>query len=360
MADDSGILSVDFLTGITIFMIAFIWVATMVPGLFIGLKSSSIDYDAVAYRTGVILAEDPGSPAGPPADSVSWEFLADSNKADLKRFGLAVSKDTPGILDKNKVNRFFCSTVFSYPDDYRKRVIFGDYPYRFNISLRTAGESRVKSAGDTVPEGHGYIRRDAKIKSTSNATIDTRMIQEFGYNNSEDVLSHQFSIRINSTKLLNGDIKDPAYQINPQKDQIIINITDLDTQPVQPPVMPAQATEANLTQIRFYRSSFGETDLHDLGVYDVTTYLYVDGKPVPTHPLPDPCPVNKEVSMIFSPSFFRYAASSDTIYVNLTFRTDPAQQYLNSSGSGPFDYNYNPANVTQPALRDAVMEVAVW
>ena len=62
MTDDSGIQSIDFLAGFTIFMVAFIWVATMVPGLFIGIQSYTIDYDAVAYRTGVILAEDPGQP----------------------------------------------------------------------------------------------------------------------------------------------------------------------------------------------------------------------------------------------------------------------------------------------------------
>ena len=42
-------------------MIAFIYVATLVPSLFIGLQSRTIDYDAVAYRTGVILVEDPGN-----------------------------------------------------------------------------------------------------------------------------------------------------------------------------------------------------------------------------------------------------------------------------------------------------------
>jgi hypothetical protein len=333
----------------------------MVPGLFIGLKSSTIDYDAVAYRTGVILAEDPGNPAGPPADSTPWEFLADSNKVDIKRFGLAVSKDTPGILDENKVNRFFCSTVFSYPGDYQKRVIFGDYPYWFNISLRSAGDNAALSVGDSVPEGHGYIRRIVKIKSPSNATIDTPMISGHGYNNSESVSFHQFSLQINGTKLLSGDIRDPAYQINPQKDQITINITGLDTQPVRPPgplVIPAKV---NLTQIRFYRAPSGDTDLYDLAVNDLTPYIYVDGTPVSTHPLPDPRPEVKEsVSMVFGPSFFKYATPSDTIYVNLTFGLDSPQQYLNSTISGPFDYNYNPANVTQPALQDAVMEVAVW
>jgi hypothetical protein len=361
MADDSGNLSVDFLAGFTIFMIAFIWVATMVPGLFIGLKSSGIDYDAVAYRTGVILVEDPGSPAGPPADSTPWEFLADSNKADVKRFGLAVSKDAPNVLDPGKVNRFFCTTVFSYPDDYRKRAIFGDYPYRFNISLRTVGDDTIRAVGNIPPEGYGYIRRDVKIMSTSNASIGPEMIKEFGFNNSEMVTFHQFVLKINGSELVNGAEPDPAYQINPQKNQITINITGLDTQPVRSPepwIIPANA---NLTNIRFFKSPYGESGVYDLAVYDVVPYLYIDGNAVATRPLPVPRPEVKEsVSLIFPPGFFKYAAPTDTIYVNLTFGLDSPQQYLNSSLTRPFDYNYNPANVTHPALRDAVMEVAVW
>jgi hypothetical protein len=354
-------LSIDFLTGFTIFLVAFIWVATMVPGLFIGLRSSTIDYDAVAYRTGVILAEDPGNPSGPPVDSAPWESLADGNKVDIKRFGLAISKDAPRILDENKVNRFFCSTAYSYPDDYRPRVIFGDYPYLFNISLRITGEDTIRSVGDVVPEDHGYIRRDVMIKSPSNATIDTPMIMAHGYTTTENATFHQFSIQINGTKLLKGDITDPAYQINPLKDRIVINITGLDTQPVRPSGLGVTPAEANLTQIRFYKSPYGESELYDLGVYDVNPYLYVDGTRVATRPLPEPRPeVVENVSMIFWPSFFKYATPTDTIYVNLTFGLDSPQQYLNSTISGPFDYNYNPANVTQPSLNNAYMEVAVW
>jgi hypothetical protein len=359
MADDSGMLSLDFLAGFTIFMVAFIWVATMVPGLFIGLKSNSIDYDAVAYRTGVILAEDPGNPVGPPIDSTPWEFLADSNKIDIKRFGLAVSKETPGILDSDKVHRFFCATVFSYPDDYRKRVIFGDYPYQFNITLRSFEENRAQSVGMIPPEGYGFIHRAVKIKSPSNATIDTARIQTYHYYTSENASFHPLSIQINNSRLLRDEIRDPKYQIDSQKDRITINITGLDTQPVRDlTVTPAKA---NLTGIRFYKTYTGDTDLQDLSVNDLATYLYIDGVPVTTHPFPDPRPeVRENISMIFGPSFFQSAAPTDTITIVLRFGLDSPQRYLNSTQTGAFDYDYNPANVTQPALKDAVMEVAVW
>jgi len=65
MTDDAGNLSIDFLVGFTIFLLAFIWVVSLIPGLLIGLQSYTVDYDAVAYRTGVILVEDPGEPALP-------------------------------------------------------------------------------------------------------------------------------------------------------------------------------------------------------------------------------------------------------------------------------------------------------
>jgi hypothetical protein len=60
MSNDSANLSIDFMIGFTIFMIGFIWVVSMIPGLLINLQGYTIDYDAVAYRTGVILVEDPG------------------------------------------------------------------------------------------------------------------------------------------------------------------------------------------------------------------------------------------------------------------------------------------------------------
>ena len=107
MHDEAGNLSLDFLVGFTIFLLAFIWVATMVSGIMVNLQSSHIDYDAVAYRTGVILVEDPGSQASP-----SWELYRDSQKYEISRFGLAVSKDAPGLLSQDKINRFSAHRLF--------------------------------------------------------------------------------------------------------------------------------------------------------------------------------------------------------------------------------------------------------
>ena len=361
MTDDSAILSVDFLVGFTIFLIAFIWVATLVPSLFLGVSSTSIDYDAVAYRTGVILAEDPGATSN--ATTVPWELTTD--KRDVLRFGLAVSKDTPNILDENKINQFFCSTAFIYPDDYRTRAIFGDYPYSFNISLRTAGENQVWMVGDIIPNNYGYIRRDVKIKGPSNATIDQAMINTRGYYNTANVSLNVFSIQLNSS-LLAGPLtnqiidptKDPAYQINLQSDEIIINITGLDQSPPRITPLGLNPTDTNLTAINFYQVPYGYSGISPW--YPSPDYsLYTDGNLTPAIP----ANVTGNISMIFGPGFFQTLPDDSVAYVNLTFGTNPGyspHQYLNNTLTGPFPYDYSTADVTQPALKDAVMEVAVW
>ena len=200
MIDDTANLSIDFLVGFTIFIVAFIYVATLIPGLMLGLQSNTIDYNAVAYRTGVILVEDPGSP-------VSWEnngiYSDNYIQTNGIRFGLALSKDTPNILSQQKLNRFFCST-FVYPEDYRSRAVFGNYPYLFNISLQIAGNTITQSIGDVLPDGYGYVRRVVQLKGWSNATIGSSTIQALNYDNKTNVTTHSFFIQINSTDLLNN------------------------------------------------------------------------------------------------------------------------------------------------------------
>ena len=222
MTSDSGNLSIDFLAGFTIFMIAFIWVISMIPGLLVNLQGYTIDYDAVAYRTGVILAEDPGEPSLP-TSVIPWENLISRN--GVVRFGLAVSKDTPDILSRKKVDRFFCSSVFSYPSDYQNRSIFGDYPYQFNISLIELGSTnppRYIGGGMPATSSTGYIRRLVRIKEPAVAVVNANSTAhpEFlskatnaTYEGNETV--HEFSILINKTELLKDKILDPVYQINP-------------------------------------------------------------------------------------------------------------------------------------------------
>jgi PKD repeat protein len=371
MTDENGNLSIDFLAGFTIFMVAFIWVVTMIPGLMIGLQSYTIDYDAVAYRTGVILVEDPGWPVSPP-----WESFNDMQKYNVTRFGLALSKDTPNILSQDKVNRFFCETAFIFPDDYRTRVIFGDYPYGFNISLIDLG-GQNRSRGDGLPDSYGTIRRLVKIKGTSNATIGKAKYTAYpsSYIKADNVTTHVFSILIDNPKLLTA-VTDPLYQIDPSREQIVVNITDLKSTITEfPPDITRNTSTIVLQNVMVYKrdgNSYSNIPLSS------SEYPYVDGSSTRIPAMP--YSVSDNVTLKFSPRFFDLMkAQSSQIYIALRFDVTPPSTFLNNTqplpdfnnldgaltfsnntNTTPFNYNYDPINVTQPYLRDAVLEVAVW
>jgi hypothetical protein len=365
MSDDSGILSIDFLVGFTIFLIAFIWVLSIIPGLLIGLQAFTIDYDAVAYRTGVILVEDPGEPS-------SWEvapYNENYDKTDVLRFGLAVSRDDPNILSQDKVNRFFDTATFNYPDDYHNRSIFGDYPYRFNISLRQIGDNgSMQSIGDILPEGYGYIRRFVKIKSMSYATIDgsnpTTLSFINGKNSPADgnETTHIFSILLNNTALTGkaSQIKDPSYQIIPAQESFMINLTNL-----QSTMWPDRESCFNIS-----------LKTGDIWVSDGSNQINFNEPvidEVPVYLTNSPQTIERNVSIRYNTTAYKTGLNWEApqIYIYIKFYLDktgscpfPGSRFLNSTVTKPFDhpfdYNYDPKNVTQPQLRDAVVEVAVW
>jgi len=372
MPNNNANLSIDFLAGFTFFLLAFMWVISMIPGLLIGLQAYTIDYDAVAYRTGVILVEDPGWPASPP-----WESYNDLQKYNVTRFGLAISKDTPNILSEDKVNRFFCTTAFIYPDDYRQRAIFGDFPYSFQIAFRETNKSIRHVVGEHLPPNYGSIRRAVMIKGTSNATINQSYIQSHAFFKTDNVTNHVFSILINNTQLL-GDVRNPAYQIDTAREQITINITDLKSTirefPTAVPPIKRSTSTITLNSMKLFK--------RDAGVYSnvplpVSNYPYVDNNA--TRLSAFPAPVTNNITIKLNPQYIDLMkAANSQIFIVLQFNVSPASSFLNNTqalpdftfldgtltfenaNTTPFVYDYNPANVTQPALRKGILEVAVW
>ena len=199
--DEDALLSIDFLAGFTIFILSLIMVISFVPGVLAGIQSDNIDYDAVAYRTSVILVEDPGAP-----DNPSWNLMGAydmQHKDDIQRLGLAVSKDTPNILSRAKVDKFFNNdpdSGFTFnAEDYREKVIFGDLTYLYNISLKLETESKSYYAGggDPVPTfQYGYMRRLVKVKEPSVAAINFANYSYTGSVENVTGLSWNFSVQI--------------------------------------------------------------------------------------------------------------------------------------------------------------------
>jgi hypothetical protein len=264
---------VDFLVGFTIFILSLIMVANFVPSLLVGLqRTSGIDYNAVAYRTGVVLIEDPGQPSTWDNNTLLSKDIGSLSVSPIlppwdlqtkyqqevypSRFGLALTRDTPNILSINKIERFFNSSFsdpvnYFYNDsDYRNKLLFSSYQYGYNVTLQNispmkSGELRLtKMLGEPYPAGYGYIRRYVVIKQNSNATIN---MDTFGLNqgmpyafiangSSEnqvnlhfpgDPIPHQqFVIRFDDSVLYNESI-DASMKIDLQREPLSIRITNL-------------------------------------------------------------------------------------------------------------------------------------
>ena len=316
------------------------------PRLLIGLQAYTVDYDAVAYRTSVILVEDPGEPALPLAVQ-PWEYLNDPR--DVVRFGLAISRDTPNILSQDKVNRFFCSTAFSYPVDYQNKTIFGNYPYMFNISLLDVTRNTTLTVGDAMSpnSSYGTIRRLVKIKGSSNATINSTH-----YIRGENETHHEFTILFNNTELLDDQVRDPVYQIDPAKENIVINITNINSTLGD----RWQCFDINLSKkITLFSQDPNTNTFYTVGYFDDPV---IDGIQHNLSFTP-PYGVKNNISMILDPNFIPWS-NYKLVYVTLAFDligngvcNFPGSQFLNNSVASPFDYNYDQKNVTQPNLRDA-------
>lgn len=343
MRADDGVMSLDFLAGFTIFLLALIMVVSMVPGLLAGLGSSSIDYDAVAYRTGVILAEDPGWPAYPP-----WEMAG--NPDEIERMGFSVSRETPNVLLSTKIERFFDSGFTA--GDYRSKAIFGDYPYSYNISIRSLDGAYQKSTGEPLPPGYGYIRRVVKIKEPGAAVIDGSLAPRYLIPVAErqNTTTREFTVRLDLRELLDPSIG-PAYRIDPRTEPVSVTIRDFDA------YLNGTASDATLTSVRFWKMDTARPNPRftlipfSYEAMDPNIYtLRIDGEGCNLTPNR---PVTSSISFVLKPeAISRFTLDQNSI-LDIRFTFD---NKTNIGGT----YLYNYENATPPPLKPAVLEVAIW
>lgn len=346
-------LSLDFLAGFTIFLLALIMVVSMVPGLLAGLESSGIDYDAVAYRTGVILVEDPGWPVNPP-----WEQYDRDHKDEIQRMGLAVSKDTPNILLSTKVERFFENASTEDPffteDDYHNKVIFGDYPYSYNISLSSGND--LRQVGDPLPPGYGYIRRVVKIKEPSVAEINESISSAYTIDPSapewQNSTARNFTVRLDFGHLLDPTVS-PAYRIDPRIEPVNVTITNFDA------YLNNTYDSATLKSVTFQKAEPDSppVPLRWLSYSEEEPDLYTLHLDEDSHSLTPNEPVNSSISLVLKPAFMTFMGPNSILDIRFNFEEEEDEP-PHTNIAGTFPYNYD--NVNSPPLKTGVLEVAIW
>jgi len=355
--DDSGMLSVDFLVGFTIFLISLIIVINMIPGLLLNVQSSSVDYDAVAYRTSVILTEDPGWPYSP-----AWELEDYDHKDRIQRLGLSVSPDTPNILSTEKVLRFFSKTTdFNFTDDdYRDKAIFGDFPYRFNISLKEDSNDPLFT-GEPVPHSrYGYIKRDVKIKHYSSADLPCGDFNVTGIQIASPVPPYNYdngiSFLLEYSKLYDKTMS-AAYRIDPKNEPLLFRINGFSQS-----LNLSEINSVKLTQARFLKDGL-EVPM-PYGSYDNTTYIYtVDGV---SHTMDDEINMidKSQIEFKLFPTlmFSSEVTSSLSLALNFSyeFNNNGTVIPLHPITGADIPYSYDSSYVNNPYLTDGVVEVCIW
>ncbi|WP_319506301.1 hypothetical protein [uncultured Methanolobus sp.] len=168
MMDENGQVAVDFLMGISLFLIALMFVVQFIPGLFMPGSAGETSLDYTAYRTATILVEDPGWWGNSTSSSTDWEYHPDS----IMRIGLAVddensSKSTnlPNLMSKSKIRSLMLvneSTLINRLGLYNN-VNDAIFAYGYNISITKNDQYLIQNnkaitLGDPVPDDRDISR----------------------------------------------------------------------------------------------------------------------------------------------------------------------------------------------------------
>lgn len=134
--DDDGNINIDFLVGLMVFVLAFSYVMTAIPGIFIPYQSTSIDLGSVVYRTSSILVEDPGwfTDKATNVSFSNWE--QGSNLNNVMRVGLAIDKRSPNVLSMDKIRAMQGLPYLKVRD---KMGLNNTVMYDFSLTLRKIG-----------------------------------------------------------------------------------------------------------------------------------------------------------------------------------------------------------------------------
>ena len=366
---DPGQISIDFLAGVTFFMVGLIIVLSMVSGILSHLQGKTIDFDAVAYRTGVILTEDPGyweigesvqtSPEwyNREGKGTNWENLPnDENfKNKIRRLGLENDKQNPGVLSRIKVNKFFGldGEFFILPDDYSKRLFFSDFPYNFQVTLTEINGNKYSIPSSAQPPANsGYIRRIVKIKENTVGTY------EISGEELENIITtgNLYSTSIIFDTLINQSIG-PNFWINPNSNELrfIVNsntpvylnkIELLRYDPLASPPIPNNRTDSQFQKnINYSQSSLNYTIVNDGSL--LSSEILIDQNNPLTIYLP---------AGTFNPKTY---PDNHIELLNLSFKDCPNKVIYDSISYK--NQKFTPSSFHLPQkLTPAVLEVRVW
>jgi hypothetical protein len=145
MMDEKGQIAVDFLLGISLFLIALTFTVQFIPGMFMSGSAGESSLDYTAYRTATVLVEDTGWWANSTDSGTDWE---NNSIGDIRRIGLAVDNEpgskltnSPNIISRNKTLKMMNVAEDDFIEmlGLYNKVDNTDFSYGYNISFMQDG-----------------------------------------------------------------------------------------------------------------------------------------------------------------------------------------------------------------------------
>ncbi|OPY28303.1 MAG: hypothetical protein A4E28_01622 [Methanocella sp. PtaU1.Bin125] len=303
--DDTGQSNIDFLFGLAVFLMAFLYVFTFIPGLFVPYQASAVDLSSVAYKTGAILVEDPGwyiyTVDGVEMGDPAWE---DQPIYRLARIGLADDKLTPNVLSLDKVRALDDMSNYDLIRD--KIGLSGTLTYNFSLGLvmnDTMTGRRVELLNITPA-----IKGDSVEYMERNVMVDTGR-QLFVDCYSPAMPNAALHVRLNempadgrnvTVRVFNasgpGTIKSVLWQIDPVLDTpvplIYRNQFTVRKNGLEVPVLPAAFGPGDVVEVVVYGEEISDLGMEylwivsDTSVFPVTEISYYND---PAFPLRKVC-----------------------------------------------------------------------
>jgi len=175
--DQTAAISLDFMTAIAIFVVAFLYVVYALSGAITPYTGESKGIYPVASRVSEILVSDPGAPE-------NWETFWRSNPEGVERIGFAIDNESHNVLNRDKIDAFMTNrsgwwefgAKTNTSEEYENaKSALGIKPYDFYMQIRPINNTlfnitaaneyarqNVTTAGDIVK-----IERIVTMKSGS-------------------------------------------------------------------------------------------------------------------------------------------------------------------------------------------------
>lgn len=242
VATDEGQISVDFLLGISVFLLTLGFVLQFIPGLFTSISGEG-SLNSVAYRTARILTDDPGWWENNTQNGTDWEM----HTGNISRIGLARDitpstrqTQTPNMLNRTKIQQALKlnETMLTNKLGLYDKISGIQVDYGYNITLKPNSNTMIINSfaisfGETPPTSQDIF------KITRPVLVETGIIACF----KADELTKNLS---NDTVIINIG--------GPQSENVTIQITDFNITGSNPQFNWTKLNGSNLSIPSDYRA----------------------------------------------------------------------------------------------------------